>query len=59
MTTEEKIRKMATEELSELLREAHKLSPPWCKKKCLNEEIFDTIECDDCRLEWLKQEVIE
>lgn len=56
MTNGDKIRAMSDEELAET---ELFLDEVWCDNRCMTTVIFESMNCNKCKLRWLKQEVIE
>ena len=60
MTNADRIRSMTDEELAVVIAWPYLASPPWCSEHTtcpyINE---DPTPCDNCALDWLKQEADE
>lgn len=56
MTNGDKIRQMSDEELAET---RIFLDEVWCDNRCMTTMTFGPINCNKCKLWWLKREVDE
>lgn len=55
MTNGDRIRQMSDEELAET--RIFLDDDIWCDNRCMTTMIFDSINCNKCKLRWLKEEI--